>query len=217
MMADMFAGKRLLLALLTLTLTLFGVGAGFRAPALAAAPELCAGAYQGDNRLGPETLPKPWQRPVGPIVAGYKRFGNLSKEAFLAKYWNGTGWNYPPQDGFKLRPNGEPIKWKATLTAGRKLDRFGSEFGGFLAPKGSHYSTRAIPPQSLYTFDPAYRCNYHAYKVTKAFAVWEGPIAPWFEQIGGGQQQKLDRALVPGDGALNVAWLLSNGYLVRIN
>ena len=48
-------------------------------------------------------------------------------------------------------------------------------------------------------------------------AVWEGPIAPWFEQPGGGLQQKLDRALVPGDGALNVAWLLSNGYLVRIN
>ncbi len=214
----MFAGKRLVTAFLTATLVLFGLNAGLTAQAQTPpAAQACAGAYQGDNRLGPETLPKPWQQPVGPLVAGYKRFGDLGKDAFLTKYWNGSGWNYPPQDGFWLKPDGEPIKYKTTLHANTRLDRFGSEFGGFLAYKGAHYSTRAIPPQSLYTFDPAYRCNYHAYKVTKAFAVWEGPIAPWFEQRGGGLQQKLDRALVPGDGALNVAWLLSNGYLARIN
>lgn len=212
----MFAGKRILAALATATLVLFGTNAGITT-AQASAVEACSGAYQGDSRLGPETLPRPWQKPVGPLVAGYQRFGQLDKDAFLAKYWNGTSWNYPPQDGFRLRPNGEPIKYRTTLQATTKLDRFGSEFGGFLAHKGAHYSSRAIPPQSLYTFDPAYRCNYHAYQVKKAFAVWEGPIAPWFEQPGGALQQKLDRALVPGDGALNVAWLLANGYLVRIN
>lgn len=215
----MFAGKRFLAAFAAATLVLFGLDAGIstaQAHPLASV-EACAGAYQGDSRLGPETLPKPWQRPVGPLVAGYKRFGHLGEDAFLAKYWNGTSWNYPPRDGFRLRPDGEPIKYKTTLRDGTRLDRFGSEYGGFLAYAGEHYSARAIPPQSLYTFDPAYRCNYHAYQVKKAFAVWEGPIAPWFEQPGGGLQQKLDRALVPGDGALNVAWLLSNGYLVRIN
>ncbi|GAA4668586.1 hypothetical protein GCM10023324_20660 [Streptomyces youssoufiensis] len=53
------------------------------------------------------------------------------------------------------------------------------------------------------------------YKVTRAFTVWQGGIAPWFEQPGGGQQIKLDPALLdPGqEQRLNVKWQLDNGYL----
>ncbi|TWP44756.1 DUF4237 domain-containing protein [Lentzea tibetensis] len=212
----MFAGKRLLLAVLVSVTTLLG---GVT-PALASAPpELCSGTHQGDARFGPDHLPRPWQQPVGPILAGYHRFGGLSPQKFLEKYWDATAnsWKYPPQDGFRLGPDNQPIKWVSELRVGRKLDRFGSEFGAFLAPAGSPYSSRAIPPQSLNTFDPAYRCNYHAYRVTKSFKVWEGPIAPWFQQPGNGVQEKLDRALVPGDGALNVGWLITNGYLARVS
>ena len=52
----------------------------------------------------------------------------------------------------------------------------------------------------------------------RAFKVRFGPIAPWFGQIGLGFQEKLDAALVAGAPApLNVAWLVANGYLRRLN
>ncbi|WHT19959.1 TNT domain-containing protein [Crossiella sp. CA-258035] len=211
-------GRRFLATFLTTLLASITLLLGAASPALAAAPLACAGSYlPNDNRLGPETLPRAAQHPVGRLVTGYKRFGRLDANGFLAKYWDGTAnsWKYPPQDGFLLRPDGSPIKQEHRLLPGYELDRFGSEGGQFLAPLGAHYSQRALPPQSLYTFDPAYRCNYHTYRVVKEFRVWQGLIAPWFEQRGRGVQVKLDRALLPGDGYLNVAWLLANGYLVR--
>lgn len=211
----MFASKRLFLAVV---LSVIGLLGGV-SPAVAAPAELCSGTHQGDARFGPDNLPRPWQQPAGPILAGYHRFGGLSPDKFLERYWDATAnsWKYPPQDGFVLDRTGQPVRWETELRPGRRLDRFGGEGGGFLAPVGFPYGTRAIPPQNLNTFDPAYRCNYHIYRVTKAFRVWEGPIASWFHQSGGGLQHKLDRTLVPGDGFLNVAWLISNGYLARAN
>ncbi|MGK5728884.1 TNT domain-containing protein [Streptomyces sp. URMC 124] len=59
--------------------------------------------------------------------------------------------------------------------------------------------------------------GYHVYTVAKSFTVWQGSIAPWFEQADGGQQIQLDAALVPGapKPKLNVKWLVDNGYLKR--
>nr|WP_042177999.1 TNT domain-containing protein [Kibdelosporangium sp. MJ126-NF4] len=182
----------------------------------------CEGAFQGDARLGPATLPGPSDKLVGPLLVGYQRTGGLSSKDFLDRYWdpaandNQGAWRYPPQDGFLLDPQGQPIKWVRTLPVGTELDRFGSEFGGFLSPAGTSYAARSIPPQSLYTFEAAYPCNYHKYRVITAFAVSEGPIAPWFEQHGVGVQDKLERSLVPGEGRLTVNWLLANNYLARV-
>lgn len=178
----------------------------------------CTGAHQGDARLGPERLPKLWQLPVGPLVFGYHRTGKLSPAAFLKKYWEGPAdkgsWKYPPNDGF-AEVNGKVDKRRTQLRPGQRLDRFGSEYGGYLAPAGDRYAKRALPPQNLNTRDAAFPCDYHLYTVTKRFTVWQGKIAPWFEQPGGGQQIKLDPALLdPGAGQrLNVKWLLDNGYL----
>ncbi|MBC3992581.1 TNT domain-containing protein [Streptomyces sp. AC563] len=187
-----------------------GAGAQWREP--------CTGAYQGDARLGPERLPRLLRFPVGPLVFGYQRTGKLSPDAFLRKYWEGPadkgGWKYPPNDGF-AEVNGKVDKRRAELRPGQRLDRFGSEYGGYLAPAGDHYAKRALPPQNLNTRDAAFPCDYHVYEVTRKFTVWQGGIAPWFEQPGGGQQIKLDPALLnPGQGQrLNVKWLLDNGYL----
>ncbi|MFI8307228.1 TNT domain-containing protein [Streptomyces sp. NPDC085927] len=183
-------------------------------------PAPCTGAYQGDARLGPETLPRPWEAPVGPLLKDYQRTGDLSPSAFLAKYWKDedpegpAGWKYPPNDGF-AEVNGEVDKHVEVLDPGEDLDRFGSEYGSYLAPAGDPYAKRALPPQNLNTREPAHPCDYHRYTVTRPFAVWQGGIAPWFEQPGGGQQIKLDPALLtPGDGErLNVKWLLDHGYL----
>ncbi len=88
----------------------------------------------------------------------------------------------------------------------------------YLAPAGDRYAERALPPQNLNTRDAAAPCDYHVYKVTKAFWVWEGSIAPWFEQPGGGRQIKLDPVFLdPSEGQrLNVKWLLEHDYLASV-
>jgi hypothetical protein len=90
-------------------------------------------------------------------------------------------------------------------------------YGSFLGPAGLPYSTRSIPPQNL-DGSPASGCNYHDCRVDKAFTVDAGPIAPWFGQPGGGTQFQLIGRLVPGAPvALNLLWLLDNGYLTPVS
>lgn len=172
----------------------------------------CSAAYfDGDANLGPAQLPK--LGPVGFQLLGYRRTGGEAPAQFLAHYRDGNGWIYPPDNGFVIGPDGQPIEWVQTLIPGRHIDRYGSVYGGFLAPEGTPYSARAIPPSSLDS-TPAAPCNYHDYVVLRPLPVDAGPIAPWFAQPGGGEQYQLDAALVPGAPAqLNVLWLLSNGYL----
>ncbi|MEU3462721.1 TNT domain-containing protein [Streptomyces sp. NPDC006733] len=198
-------------ALLATTAT---VAAAAPAEAGTARTECSATFYQGDPRLGPEVLPT--RGAVGRELAGYHRTGKLSAPAFLARYNTGTGWIYPPQNGYVIGPDGRPVEWQQTLRPGQDIDRFGSEYGSFLAPEGLPYANRSIPPQSLDGV-PAAGCNYHDYRVLKAFAVDAGPIAPWFAQPGYGLQYQLDAALVPGAPAtINVMWLVANGYLQRL-
>jgi hypothetical protein len=179
---------------------------------------VCTGEHLGDARLGPEHLPGPLEPRVGPLLQGWRRTGSLTPSAFLEKYWTGPaeggGWKYPPNDGF-AEVNGTVDREATRLTAGQLLDRFGSESGGYLAPAGDRYSERALPPQNLHTRDPAAPCDYRVYQVTKPFWVWQGEVAPWFEQPGGGEQIKLDPVFLdPGEGQrLNVSWLLEHGYL----
>lgn len=178
----------------------------------------CTGEFDGDARLGPQWLPTRRQAPVGPLLKGYQRTGKLSPSAFLSKYWEGSAdsgsWKYPPNDGFG-EVNGQVDKEPTKLRDGERLDRFGSEYGGYLAPAGDAYGKRALPPQNLNTRDAAAPCDYHVYKVGKPFWVWQGSIAPWFEQPGKGEQIKLDPVFLdPGQGErLNVKWLLAHDYL----
>ncbi|MBT2490976.1 TNT domain-containing protein [Streptomyces sp. ISL-96] len=184
----------------------------------ASRPGPCTGSYEDDARLGPKWLPRKHEKPVGPLLKGYKRTGKLSSEEFLKEYWQGPadsgGWKYPPNDGFG-EVNGEVDKAPTELRSGQHLDRFGSEYGAYLAPAGDPYAKRALPPQNLNTREPSVPCDYRVYKVAKPFRVWQGSIAPWFEQPGGGQQIKLDRVFLdPGEGQrLNVKWLLEHDYL----
>ncbi|MCX4673260.1 TNT domain-containing protein [Streptomyces sp. NBC_01381] len=184
--------------------------------------EPCTGEFQKDARLGPKWLPKKWQKPVGPLLKGWKRTGDLAPSSFLKKYWEGPAdsgsWKYPPNDGFET-VNGQVDKHPEELEEGELLDRFGSEYGSFLAPAGDPYAKRALPPQNLNTRDAAVACDYRVYEVSKPFYVWQGSIAPWFEQPGHGQQIKLDAVFLdPGEGQrLNVKWLLEHGYLEPAN
>lgn len=157
-----------------------------RAPNDTCGPVYCAGTnntndnsyFCGDLRLGPKQLPT--EIPLSSEILGYDRLGGLCPGAFLQKWWNSTsaGYIYPPQNGFQLNTANQPIDGNQTLAVGTRLDRFGSEYGAFLAPAGAPFSERAIPPSNLNTpADPSYPYNYHVYEVVQSFDVLSGPIA----------------------------------------
>ncbi|QMU73793.1 TNT domain-containing protein [Streptacidiphilus sp. P02-A3a] len=181
----------------------------------------CSAAYyDADSRLGPQRLPSIGR--VGQELLGYRRGGDLGDARLLATYYSPTanngspGWIYPPDNGYVIAPDGKPVEITQTLRPGADIDRYGSEYGSFLAPAGLSYTSRSIPPSSLDS-NPAATCNYHDYRVDKPFKVDAGPIAPWFGQRGYGWQYQLDGSLVPGaPAALNVLWLVSNGYLTAV-
>jgi hypothetical protein len=183
----------------------------------------CSNAFlDGDSRLGPAQLPT--SGPVYPIVAGYRPLAGLDQGTFLSTYWDPTanggagGWRYPPDNGFFVGPNGQPEEAPQSLAAGQQVDRFGSEFGAFLASINTPYASRALPPMSLDNFDVNFNCNYHLYKVLKAFSVEAGPIAPGFGQRGLGRQYQVVATLISGSPMnVNVMWLISNGFLQRQN
>jgi hypothetical protein len=178
-------------------------------------PDQCSAAYfDGDAQLGPDRLPMLGR--VGLQLIGYRRTGEESPQRFLHEYRNASGWIYPPNNGYVGLPDGQPVEWVQTLHPGQQIDRYGSVYGSFLAPEGTAYAQRSIPPSSLDS-NPAASCNYHDYQVRKPFRVDAGPIAAWFAQPGGGEQFQLDPALLHGAPAqLNVLWLLDNGYLAEV-
>jgi hypothetical protein len=187
----------------------------------ASATQCSAADYNGDPRLGPAQLPT--AGPVGLELRGYDRFGGLTPEQFLATYWDPTafgghgGWRFPPANGFQIGPDGQPVEQVLPLRPGQSIDRYGSEFGSFLAPAGLPYAKRAIPPQSLDNLSQPAACNYHLYRVLREFRVDGGPIAPGLGQPGGGVQYLLVSSLVPGaPDRINVLWLIANGYLQRL-
>jgi Tuberculosis necrotizing toxin len=186
------------------------------------ASECSADFYHGDRRLGPARLPV--LGTVGAELRGYQRTGGMSPARFLATYYDPAandgqgGWRYPPpDDGYVITPEGRPLEFPLTLLPGQDIDRFGSEYGSFLAPDTLPYAARSLPPASL-DGTPAAGCNYHEYRVLKSFSVDAGPIAPWFGQPGGGLQYQLDPTLVPGGpSTLTVQYLVTNSYLARTN
>ena len=150
---------RVLVVLVIVTATLglalpVGAATGVVAEAHRARTTTCSSAYlDGDSRLGPQQLPN--AGPIAPIVRGYHRFAGLTEQEFLTTYWDPTanggsgGWRYPPDNGFLLDPGGTPIEFTWSLQAGQKIDRFGSEFGAFLAPEDTPYAERALPPEMI--------------------------------------------------------------------
>lgn len=186
-------------------------------PANAAQPTQCngvsdigsraaAGCFHRDKRLGPKVLPGRTD-PVGKLTRGYHRFGKLTRASFLRRFWSGPPgsghWLYPPRDGFA----GPSLTVK--LVAGTMIDRFGRAAGGqFLAPAGTSFAMRAIPPGSLDTYPDKVAYNYHLYRVTDSFTVQTGAIARWFGQRGGGVQFKtID---------VDVAYLLAHNDLEEV-
>ncbi|OQE46445.1 hypothetical protein PENCOP_c001G05719 [Penicillium coprophilum] len=168
-------------------------------------------AICGDPRLGPKELPGFF--PLSNELETYARFGELCPIEFLEKWTLNASdpkgyWIYPDSDGFAVTSENESILGNFTLRVGQKLDRFGSEYGKFLAPLGAPYIERSLPPSNLFAPPKSsFPYNYHVYEVTKEFDILLGPIAPWFEQPGFGSQ------LLAQSSVLD---LLNGGYLKRL-
>ena len=215
---DAFAVHRRTVAAIVVALVATPAAASEAVAAKPAKRTTCSTAdFRGDARLGPKRLPN--AGPLKRVLAGYDRLADLSAKRYLATYYDSAAksWRYPPQGGYLLTPEGAPVKMQVTLSPGMRIDRFGSEFGGYLSPTGTPYAHRGIPPQSLdSTSDPA-ACNYSRYKVLQPIPVQSGPIAPALGQPGFGVQYVLDAAIFPGNPAsLNVGYLVTNGFLERV-
>lgn len=203
-------------------------------------------AVCGDPRLGPIVLPS--CMPLTSILDGtspYRRFGGLCPRQFLASWTNDAPGNapgkfkYPYADGFANDTSSQPIRGSMTLEPGVRVDRFGSEGGTYVAPAGSPYSQRALPPTNLNSTivnGKRVPANYHVYEVKKSLVVIGGPTAPWFNQSGYGTQFQLPKRIaelvkegvlaeLKVDGKCNDfkrageewAWSHQNGKLRRAN
>lgn len=206
------------LVLLSAVLGLVAAPTAYAAPPppAPAQPECKGPFYNNDQKLGPKDLPESHSE-VGKLLDGYHRFGDEpNPPAFLVKYWNPqtNKWKYPDNDGFVEKP--QP---KETLKPGTRVDRFGAESGSFLAPLGTLYVQRSIPPDSLNTcqYEPGvWKPNgYYQYEVKKDIVVYSGTTAKYYGQPGGGKQYQTSKH---GEHPrVNVDMLVKDGSLVRIN
>jgi hypothetical protein len=181
----------------------------------------------GDPRLGPRYLPRYGQ--IGRMLAGYQRFGATRPSTFIDCFWTtapNANWRYPKDNGFRI-VHGKPVERTVTLRRGQEIDLFGNpgnpadpaanKGGQFLAPAGTPYEDRAIPPTNLDTYAASARFNYHLYKVLKKFSVLAGPVAPWFDQPGGGIQDYLAATTGPGlPPDPGIANLVNQGYVKEL-
>lgn len=177
--------------------------------------------FRGDPRLGPKDLPTTGL--VGAMLVGYHRLDGFTATAFIACFWRPDpgqfdstvgNWWYPDDQGFVL-VDGRPLKRPVRLAPGQRLDLFGSGNGMFLAPAGTPYEKRAIPPSSLDTYPNSPRNSYHLYVVVKTFTVDAGPIRPWFGQPGLGLQYVVNPAYT--DGLKIIPELKEAGYLREVS
>ena len=176
--------------------------------------------FLGDARLGPKRLPN--AGPLGRVLAGYRRLAGMTAKGYLSTFYDTAGatWRYPPQGGYQVTPEGLAVKSQTWLFGGQRVDRFGSEFGGYLSPEGTPFGARGIPPQSLDSTTKPRSCNYSRYRVLQAFPVYSGPIAAALGQPGFGLQYVLDASIFPDAPAaardFNVGYLVTKGYLARV-
>ena len=126
-----------------------------------------------------------------------------------SEIWPGQNGD-PNIDGFL---NGEYEK--VVLQPGERIDRFGSDYGHYFGKIGEPKEMRSMSPNSDFG-------NYKQYEVLSELPVLKGKIAPWFEQIGGGSQSKLDPSFVelinaiPSDESAIIRKLIEYGYLRRL-
>lgn len=128
-----------------------------------------------------------------------KSMPEILDQAKVLQSGPGDYWQYPgppdsPRDGFAQKPGGAPdepwiVDSNYRPTPGTQFDLIGPLWGSFLSPKGVPFDQRALPPSALLG-------AYHVFTVgddslPNGWRLELGPVAPRFEQVGGGMQIKI--------------------------
>ncbi len=179
---------------------------GHAADAAMTAPSLLFGGEGAAVRAGlPAEILTEGGAPLA-VLRGWDPAGGLSWHDFEARFGTPESRIWPGNDGF---PPGY-VPQPAHLPGGTIIDRFGSEYGRYLAPDGTPFGDRALMPESV-------GGDYNRYMVTgkplpPGWQIVEGPVAPWFGQTPTpGTTQYM---IVGPDGVrVNVKELLDRGIL----
>ncbi|MGL5444834.1 MAG: TNT domain-containing protein, partial [[Mycobacterium] stephanolepidis] len=141
--------------------------------------------------------------------------------AAVLKDWNPTGgmpwkdfesqFGTPEARHYPTENNGFPpgyVPRTANLPEGTIIDRFGSEYGRYLAPDGTPVSGRAIAPETV-------GGDYNRYMITgkslpPGWNIVEGPVQPWFGQT---PSPGVPQYMIVGPPGANVKELVDRGIL----
>jgi hypothetical protein len=110
------------------------------------------------------------------VVHGWDPTGGMTWDDFASQFGTAQSRNYPLNDGFPLGF----VPHQAHLPGGAIIDRFGSEYGRYLAPDGTPFADRALAPESV-------GGDYNRYMVTgkplpPGWQIVEGPVQPYYGQ-----------------------------------
>jgi hypothetical protein len=134
------------------------------------------------------------------VVRGWHPTGGMTWDDFASQFGTPQSRNYPLNDGF---PPGY-VPQPAQLPEGAIIDRFGSEYGRYLAPDGTPYADRALAPESV-------GGDYNRYLVTgkplpPGWQVVEGPVQPFYGQTP--SPGSLQYMILGPDGVKPTVWEL---------
>jgi uncharacterized protein YukE len=110
------------------------------------------------------------------VMHGWDPLGGMSSDDFASHFGTPDTRVWPGNDGFPAGYEPQP----AHLPAGTIIDRFGSEYGRYLAPDGTPFGDRALPPESV-------GGDYNRYMLTgkalpPGWQILEGPVEPFYSQ-----------------------------------
>ena len=110
------------------------------------------------------------------VVRGWEPTGGMPWEDFASRFGTPESRIWPGNDGFPPGYAPQP----AQLPEGAIIDRFGSEYGRYLAPDGTPFADRALAPESV-------GGDYNRYMITgkplpPGWQIVEGPVEPWYGQ-----------------------------------
>ncbi|MCA2240887.1 glycohydrolase toxin TNT-related protein [Mycobacterium sp. WUMAC-067] len=140
------------------------------------------------------------------VVRGWNPTGGMTWDDFASQFGTPTSRSYPLNDGFPLGYEPQP----ARLPEGAIIDRFGSEYGRYLAPDGAPFADRALAPESV-------GGDYNRYMVTgqplpPGWQVVEGPVQPYYGQTP--SPGSLQYMILGPDGVeVSVKELVDRGFL----
>jgi uncharacterized protein YukE len=139
-------------------------------------------------------------------VRGWDPTGGMPWEDFASRFGTPESRIWPGNDGFPPGYAPQP----AQLPEGAIIDRFGSEYGRYLAPDGTPFADRALAPESV-------GGDYNRYMITGKplppdWQIVEGPVEPWYGQTP--SPGTLQYMIVGLDGVrVSVKELLDRGIL----